>query len=144
MKKIASLLPVTDQETDSDSALLAMARSGGGCPSENLTGVRAMLLAVLEDAIRTFLGQSPKEIRAQTEAAHWVRSNERKYASFITICELFGLEPSAVRKALFELRRQGTPPTQGIRARKPRENPSVRNPRVRGRGRKPSRWTSNS
>ncbi len=61
------------------------------------TGVKALMLAVLEEGIRTYCGATG---RAQAEAAHWVQDRGRSPFSFNVICEVLGLEPSAVRVAL--------------------------------------------
>ena len=61
------------------------------------TGVRALMLAVFEEGIRTYCEASG---RAQVEAEHWVWGRERSPFSFCVICEVLGLEPSAVRVAL--------------------------------------------
>lgn len=68
------------------------------------SGTKGLLLAVLEDGIRSYL--SPvKEIRI--EAEYWVSSGrQRSPFCFVVICETLGLEPSAVRSALERLRTQ--------------------------------------
>ena len=77
---------------------------GGEARSSALSGIKGLLLAVLEDGIRSYL--SPvKEVRA--EAEYWVASGRaRSPFSFVVICETLGLEPSAVRDALERLRSQ--------------------------------------
>ncbi len=60
-------------------------------------GVKALMVAVLEEGIRTYCGANG---RAQAEAAHWVQDRGRSPFSFNVICEVLGLEPSAVRVAL--------------------------------------------
>jgi|SRR5579862_2170716 len=62
-----------------------------------LTGTKALMMAVLEDAIhdyRTATGRQRIEVDA------WVRSEDRDVFSFVVICETLGLEPAAVRRAL--------------------------------------------
>ena len=62
------------------------------------SGIQALMLAVLEEAIRTL--QSP-DSRAREEAELWMTSRERRYVfSFTVICEALGLEPSAVRRSV--------------------------------------------
>ncbi|MGD0948079.1 MAG: hypothetical protein ABSA52_11670 [Candidatus Binatia bacterium] len=64
-------------------------------------GIRALMLAVLEDAIHN-LRSSESIVRA--EAEQWITSGERRYVfSFAVICETLGLEPSAVRRSVIEL-----------------------------------------
>lgn len=82
---------------------------GGGEPRSNaISGIKALLLAVLEDGIRSYL--SPvKEVRA--EAEYWVSSSRaRSPFCFVVICETLGLEPTAVRHALERLRAQRVNP----------------------------------
>src|SRR5262249_27012631 len=62
------------------------------------TGTKALMLAVLEDAIRSYL--SPDQ-RARGEAESWVLSRQRRSVfSFVVVCETLGLEPKAVRAPL--------------------------------------------
>ncbi|MGH7787011.1 MAG: hypothetical protein ACRERC_09110, partial [Candidatus Binatia bacterium] len=78
---------------------------GAGAPrATSFSGTKSLLLAVLEDGIRSYL--SPlKEIRL--EAEYWVGSaKQRSPFSFVVICETLGLEPTAVRVALARLRAQ--------------------------------------
>ena len=82
---------------------------GGGEPRTSaLSGIKGLLLAVLEDGIRSYL--SPvKEVRA--EAEYWVASGRaRSPFCFVVICETLGLEPTAVRHALKHLRSQRVNP----------------------------------
>lgn len=60
-------------------------------------GVKALMLAVFEEGIRTYREATG---RAQVEAEHWVWGQDRSPFSFSVICEVLGLEPSAVRVAL--------------------------------------------
>jgi hypothetical protein len=65
------------------------------------TGMRALMLAVLEDAIQQ-LSSSVGNRRAAAE--RWIMSSERHYVfSFAVICETLALEPSAVRRSLIRL-----------------------------------------
>ncbi len=67
----------------------------------NQSGMRALMLAVLEDAIQQF-GSS--DGRNRSEAERWIMSPERHHVfSFAVICETLGLEPSAVRRSLIRL-----------------------------------------
>jgi hypothetical protein len=80
-------------------------------------GTKGLLLAVLEDGIRSYL--SPvKEIRA--EAEYWVGSaRQRSPFCFVVICETLGLEPSAVRGALERMRTQRVNPARAIGRTRP-------------------------
>jgi hypothetical protein len=89
---------------DDDYSGLQGMLSGGEPRSSALSGIKALLLAVLEDGIRSYL--SPlKGVRA--EAEDWVRSGRtRSPFSFVVVCETLGLEPDAVRHAVERLRTQ--------------------------------------
>lgn len=79
---------------------------GWGTPSANAcsTGVRALMLAVLEEAIQSFLSV---EGRAQEEAARWITNPlARSPFSFTVVCETLGLEPGAARRALHGMRKR--------------------------------------
>jgi len=65
------------------------------------SGTRALMLAVLEDAIHC-LGSAGRLKRAEAEG--WIMSREHRYVfSFAMICETFDLSPSAVRHSLRRL-----------------------------------------
>ncbi len=84
---------------------------GGEPRSPPWTGAKALMLAVLDDAVRSYLGCAP---RVQAEAERWLSSRRRSLFSFIMICETLGLEPDAVRRALRRMRaRQASPKAIG-------------------------------
>ena len=88
---------------------------GGESRSAPYTGTKALMLAVLEDAIRSYLST---EVRARSEAEGWVTSRQRRSVfSFIVVCETLGLEPKAVRVALRRLRAQQVSPDHIPRSR---------------------------
>jgi hypothetical protein len=88
---------------------------GGESRSAPYTGTKALMLAVLEDAIRSYLSS---ETRARSEAEGWVTSRQRRSVfSFIVVCETLGLEPKAVRAALRRLRVQQVTPDHIPRSR---------------------------
>lgn len=65
------------------------------------SGTRALMLAVLEEAIQSS-GSSVGHVRAAAE--RWIMSRERRYVfSFVVICETLNLEPSAVRRSIIRL-----------------------------------------
>jgi hypothetical protein len=65
------------------------------------SGTRALMLAVLEEAIHSMRSADP---RARAQAELWMTSRERRYIfSFAAICEAFGFEPSAVRRSVVGL-----------------------------------------
>ena len=112
-------LNVSDDELD----VLRLGPVTGGEPrSGQLTGTRALMLAVLEDGIRSFLGTS--RIIAQ-DAEYWIFSPRRHSPfSFIVVCEVLGLDPDAVRKTLRRMKDAQIPPRKAI----PRARHNVRIP----------------
>lgn len=65
-------------------------------------GIRALMQAVLAEGIRSYLG--PRG-RLQAEAEAWIVSRRRASPfAFPVVCEVLGLEPSAVRAAVRRLR----------------------------------------
>jgi hypothetical protein len=82
-----------------DSEMDALVGAGGGvrraAPS---LGIRALMLAILEDAIRAYLGPLTG---SQREASFWIADGRQRWVfSFPVVCETLGLEPDAVRGAL--------------------------------------------
>lgn len=99
--------------SDDLSSLIGI--GGGESRSAPYTGTKALMLAVLEDAIRSYLSS---ETRARSEAEGWVLSRQRRSVfSFIVVCETLGLEPKAVRTALRRLRAQQVTPDHIPRSR---------------------------
>ena len=111
-------------DNDDDVLRLAQVSSiGGGEPQRGpLTGTRALMLAVLEDGIRAFLG---KRRTLVDEAALWIGSHRRTSPfCFDVVCETLGLAPSAVRKALHRMKAANIPADQIL----PRVRNNVRIP----------------
>jgi hypothetical protein len=82
------------------AALLGL--GGGEQRGVPLFGVRGLMLAMLEDAVRSYLGSLP---RCREEAEAWIDSCQQRWVfSFATVCETLGLEPAAVRTALRRMR----------------------------------------
>jgi hypothetical protein len=80
---------------------------GGSC--EPLAGIKALMLAVLENGISCYLSAAP---RLRAEAEYWIgKSTDRSPFSFAVVCETLALEPDAVRSALRRLR-SGDAPTK--------------------------------
>jgi hypothetical protein len=106
---------------DLDLELLRLASLGGGeSRSAHYTGTKALMLAILEDGIRSYL--SPVG-RLRNEAEYWVHSTLQKSPfSFVVVCETLGLEPDAVRAALERLRRKKVNPRRTFG----RSRPNVR------------------
>jgi hypothetical protein len=106
---------------DFDLDLLRITSLGGGeARTTQYTGTKALMLAILEDGIRSYL--SPVG-RVRSEAEYWVRSaRNRSPFSFHVVCETLGLEPGAVRMALERLRAKNVSPRRAIG----RSRPNVR------------------
>lgn len=68
------------------------------------SGTYALMLAVLEEGIRTYLtGRG----RLRAEAEFWILSHgKRSLFSFSVVCEHLGLDPDATRSALQRMRSQ--------------------------------------
>ena len=80
---------------------LFVAVGEGDTRSSSAAGIKALMLAILEDAIRTYLGPDACERDAvavwmATDGPHWV-------FSFPVVCETLSLEPSAVRAAVIAM-----------------------------------------
>jgi hypothetical protein len=101
--------------------LLRLTSLGGGeSRSTQYTGTKALMLAILEDGIRSYL--SPVG-RVRSEAEFWVKSGRnRSPFSFQVVCETLGLEPDAVRVALDRLRHRNVTPRRALG----RSRPNVR------------------
>jgi hypothetical protein len=81
------------------------------------SGTRALMLAVLEDAIRNF-GSSVRRVHDEAEA--WIMSREHRYVfSFAVICETLHLDPSAVRRSLMRLLDEKRPGSHLLRRARP-------------------------
>ena len=99
--------------TDDISSFIGI--GGGEARCAPYTGTKALMLAVLEDAIRAYLSPEP---RARVEAEQWVLSRQRRSVfSFTVVCETLGLEPKAVRVALRRMRVQEVGPDHIPRSR---------------------------
>ncbi|MBI3786605.1 MAG: hypothetical protein HY270_24715 [Deltaproteobacteria bacterium] len=95
---------------------------GGESRSGQLTGTKALMLAVLEDGIRSYLGGS--SIVAQ-DAEYWIYSHRRLSPfSFIVVCEILGLDADAVRDTLKRMKDLNLSPRKAF----PRTRNNVRIP----------------
>lgn len=89
--------------------------AGGQRREGSVTGVRALLLAMLDDAIRCYL--SPKA-KLRIEAERWVEGHSLDVpVPFEWVCASFGLDAGAARQALRALRRAAVAPEQVRRVR---------------------------
>ena len=95
---------------------------GGESRSGQLTGTKALMLAVLEDGIRSYLGTS--RIIAQ-DAEYWIHTHRRQSPfSFIVVCEILGLDADAVRTTLKRMKDENISPRKAF----PRARHNVRIP----------------
>ena len=95
-------------DDDEDIARHVIGLGGGEPRGGEYTGTKALMMAVLEGGIRDYCGAAGRRC---TEANDWVRSNRCGTFSFAVVCEILGLEPTAVRQALVRLKKQsGLPP----------------------------------
>jgi hypothetical protein len=66
-----------------------------------ICGEKALLLAVLEDAIRCLDNRSRSGARLAREAAAWVRANDPRWPfSFVNVCAHLDIDASRLRAAL--------------------------------------------
>ena len=109
------------EDPDLDVELLRSASvSGGESRTGQLTGTKALMLAVLEDGIRSYLSNSRGVAQ---EAEYWVHSDKRRSPfSFLVVCEMLGLDSEAVRGALRRMRDRQVSPRKAL----PRTRPNVR------------------
>jgi hypothetical protein len=109
------------EDADFDVDLLRSSSLAGGEPRHGqLTGTKALMLAVLEDGIRSYLSASRG---VSQEAEYWVHSEKRRSPfSFVVVCEMLGLDAGAVRAALKRMREQRVSPRKAV----PRARPNVR------------------
>jgi hypothetical protein len=132
------MVPRFDMDEE-DWNLLRFGPLNGGEPrGGQLTGTKALMLAVLEDGIRCFLGRSK---RFAEEAELWIHS-QRRYSpfAFVVVCETLGLDPESVRATVERMKAENISPRQAI----PRSRNNVRIPgRVRLRKRRLRRPSGN-
>lgn len=122
----------TLEEDELDAALLRGTVGGSEGSSAPITGTRALMLAVLEDAIRCYLDGGKRDAE---EAEDWIRDNWRGSPfAFVVVCETLNLNPEATRRMLTQMKHEKVCSREAI----PRARNNVRVP---GRvcGRKPSR-----
>ena len=113
---------------DTEDEVLNLVRShavtGGESRTGQLTGTKALMLAVLEDGIRCYLGNA--RIISQ-EAEFWIFSSPprlRSPFSFVVVCEVLGLDSCAVRNVLKRLKDENVSPRKAL----PRARHNVRIP----------------
>src|SRR5215468_3085415 len=95
--------------SDDSSGILPAQTSVGARWNGDTWGPRALMLAVLEDAVQCIeRGRRRRTFHARrlaAEAEAWVRSDRRDWPfSFVNICEVLGFEMDAFRKRLLTTR----------------------------------------
>ena len=99
--------------SDAGLDLFSVGSLGGGYSSAApYTGVKALMLAVLDNGIASYLSSAP---RLRAEAEHWISAPGRGSPfAFPVVCETLRLEPDAVRVALRRLRDGAGGPIRSI------------------------------
>lgn len=113
-----------DRAVGDDPTLLPAHSSEGGEPrsADHLTGTKALMLAVLEEGIRSYLRGSRTVAH---EAEFWILSQrQRSPFAFTVVCEILGLDPDAVRKTLNRMKHEGMSSRKAL----PRARRNVRAP----------------
>jgi hypothetical protein len=101
---------------------------GGESRGSDYTGTKALMLAILEDGVRAYLGPTP---RLRAEAELWIRTQQRRWVfSFDIICETLGLEPDAVRVVLQRWRDAHISPDLLREARRDRMRAAARRKKI--------------
>lgn len=72
------------------------------------SGIRALMLAILEDALCCLQTQSTarsrRTQRLAREAEEWILSDDHRWPfSFVNICDALGLEPTSLRRRLKQM-----------------------------------------
>src|SRR5262245_1471521 len=94
---------------DSSGIVPAQMAVGARCDGDT-SGARALMLAVLEDALRCIEhGRRRRTFHARRLAADaeaWVRSDRRDWPfAFVNVCDVLGFEADAIRKGFATTRR---------------------------------------
>ena len=111
-----------DMEDSDINVLRLQPVTGGESRTGQLTGTKALMLAVLEDGIRSFLSSSRL---LSSEAEFWIYTHRRQSPfSFSVVCEMLGLDADAVRNTLRRMKRDNVSPRKAI----PRARHNVRIP----------------
>jgi len=107
-----------DAASGFDSDFLGLTSLGGGESSRGpYTGVKALMLAVLDNGITSYMSHVS---RIRTEAELWINSaRTRSPFSFAVVCETLGLEPDAVRAELRRWRETDGSPARALTRRRP-------------------------
>ena len=104
-RKMEEARPVAVNLPFASAAVLPAQMTGRFQAGARLQPEKRLMLAVLEDAIEIYLREAARPAgRASPEfaaAAAWLRSPDDHWPfSFVGICRVLGLEPSAIRRGL--------------------------------------------
>jgi hypothetical protein len=123
---------VIEELRRSGSPFISSEKSSG-----EYTGTKALMLAVLEDAIRCYLGARSA---ARREAECWFESSRATWPfSFTVVCQTLGLAPDAVRAAVQRMKAKGLSARDAIRRSRPNVRRTGRLRDNRRRARSPDR-----
>lgn len=96
-----------DRSADLPPDLISQLEALKRAPNGPAAGERALLAAVLHEAVLCAVGQAnpPRGRRyLANQALRWLKSTKRDYlCAFETICDILGLEADAVRRKIFSL-----------------------------------------
>jgi hypothetical protein len=103
------MIPEVDTTSCDTSGILPSQVSAGVRWDGDTSGPRALMLAVLVDAVQCIeQGRRRRRFHAQrlaAEAETWVRSDRGDWPfAFVNVCEVLGLDPDALRKRLLMMR----------------------------------------
>jgi hypothetical protein len=89
---------------DDDLHVSQLSTIAGGKACGQLVGIKALMLAVLENGIRSFFSDSRS---LANEAERWIYSHGRQSPfAFAVVCEMLSLDPGPVRKRLWQMKGQ--------------------------------------
>jgi hypothetical protein len=126
--RIVDLDPDASVVAGGEDLELLATLGGGESRGSDYTGTKALMLAILEDGVRAYLGATP---RLRAEAEIWVDNPQRHWIfSFDVICETLGLEPESVRTVLLRWRTDGTAPDTLREARRDRMRAAARRRKI--------------
>jgi len=98
---------------------------------------RNLMLAVLEDAVRCFLGYRDGDRNARNrllfaDARDWINSRSRyTIFAFRNLCEIIGLDPDAMKRELHRIRRGESPRSVSLQRTFDVRSPSMSNTGMR-------------
>lgn len=108
------------------AAVMPVQLAGAFRAGASLQPEKRLMLAVLEDAVTTFLREGIRDPHDVSEdfrdAWRWIVSEEAAWPfSFVNVCRAVGLEPSAIRRGLREWRERqlALAPERRTRVRSP-------------------------